>query len=98
VRRLFAWTAGLVGITALARVLARRQRRAEAESRLPAAAPDPAEELRRKLSATRSSEPATGDEPPPAGDAGRSETIDERRARVHAKAQEAIEAMQGPAE
>jgi hypothetical protein len=95
VRTLIGWAAGLVGIAALARVLARRQVRREAESRRPAPAADPAEELRRKLSATRSSAPAATSEEPPAAPA---ETIDERRARVHAKAQEAIEAMQGPAE
>ena len=96
-RSLIGWAAGLVGIAALARVLARRQVRRAAESRLPAPAADPAEELRRKLSATRSSEPAATSEEAPA-DAAERQTIDERRARVHAKAQEAIEAMQGPAE
>ena len=76
--------AGLVGIAALARVLARRRPRhgaPSASSEAPAPASDPAEELRRKLSATR----ATPDE-----------TLEERRSRVHAKAQEAIEAMQDP--
>jgi hypothetical protein len=97
VRRLIGWAAGLVGIAALARVLARRQVRRDAELRLPpSTAADPAEKLRRTLSASRSIEPPeTSVEPPPAEP---SETVDERRARVHAKAQEAIEAMQGPAE
>jgi hypothetical protein len=89
VRRLFGWTAGLVSIAALARVLARRRRH---EARPPAPDPglDPADELRRKLSETRVEAEAT--ESP--GTAGPTETLDERRSRVHAKAQEAIEAMQ----
>jgi hypothetical protein len=97
VRRLFGWTAGLVGIAALARLLARRQARREAVPALrPPSEADPAEALRRKLSDTR----ATDDTEPSARDAGPAdeptETLDERRARVHAKAQEAIEAMQEP--
>jgi hypothetical protein len=86
--------AGLVGIAALARLLARR--RSHHRTRAPAleappSAADPAEELRRKLSETRatSDEPAGAAEPAPGA-----ETLEERRSRVHAKAQEAIEAMQ----
>jgi hypothetical protein len=89
VRKLFGWTAGLVGIAALARVLARRQR-AHARATTPALEPDPADALRQKLSETRATPDAPAEpramEPP--------ETIEERRARVHAKAKEAIEAMQ----
>ena len=109
VRRLFAWTAGVVGIAALARLLA-RARRPEPEPWTPAG-DERAEALRRKLSETR----ATVEAPAPGYDAtlasataeahgaeredapapGRpSESIEERRARVHAKAQEAIDAMQ----
>jgi hypothetical protein len=81
--------AGLVSIAALARVLARRRRR-EAYAPAPEAAQDPADELRRKLSETReaagSVERADSTEP--------AETLEERRSRVHSKAQEAIEAMQ----
>ena len=95
-RRLFAWGAGLVGIAALARVLARRRPRHGAPSASSEPASDPAEELRRKLSATR----ATPDEPSESQDiappAEPTETLEERRSRVHAKAQEAIEAMQDP--
>ena len=59
---------------------------------------DPAEELRRKLEAQRHGEPAPAPAPelqPAAAD----ETLDERRARVHAKAREAMDAMRddGPA-
>ena len=90
VRRLFGWMAGLVGIAALARLLASRRARLQAPAHAPALpAPDPAEELRRKLAETRE-QPATASE-----DAGPpTETIDERRARVHAKAQEALDAME----
>jgi hypothetical protein len=103
VRRLFAWTAGVVGIAALARLLA-RARRPEPE---PAATVDErAEALRRKLSETRSPDEAgaraedtvalaAGTAPgPPTPPPRPTETVEERRARVHAKAQEAIDAMQ----
>ena len=49
-------------------------------------AADPAEELRRKLAAQRPSEVETG---PAVVD----ETLEERRARVHARAREAMDAM-----
>ena len=81
--------AGLVSIAALARVLARRRRR-EAYAPAPEAAQDPADELRRKLSETREAAGTVG----PAGSTEPTETLDERRSRVHSKAQEAIEAMQ----
>jgi len=89
VGKLFGWAAGLVGIAALARVLARRQRAAHAPAARPALAPDPADALRRKLSDTRMTSESAA--PPPAEPR---ETIEERRSRVHAKAQEAIDAMQ----
>lgn len=85
VRRLFGWTAGLVSIAALARVLARRRRHETPTPASPASG-DPADELRRKLSETRGATEAAPAEP--------SETLEERRSRVHAKAQEAIDAMQ----
>ena len=91
VRRLFGWTAGLVSIAALARVLARRRRHETPPPSLPEAG-DPADELRRKLSETREAAGAT--ESRQSAPATPGETIDERRARVHAKAQEAIDAMQ----
>ena len=89
-RRLIGWTAGLVGIAALARLLAARRDRAAPA--LPPAPPaeDPAEELRRKLAESR-------DADAPAAEATTTpeavESLEERRARVHAKAQEALEAM-----
>lgn len=91
--------AGLVGIAALARVLARRRGRHELPAtRLPQRETDPADELRRKLSETR--ETPTVDAPTERPDSSQAtpaepqETLDERRSRVHAKAQEAIDAMQ----
>jgi hypothetical protein len=84
--------AGLAGVAALARYLARRER-AKAAVAPSVPATDPADELRRKLSESRS-EPSATDEPvdvtePP-------ESLEERRARVHAKAEAAIAEMQEP--
>jgi hypothetical protein len=90
VQRLFGWMAGLVSIAALARVLARRRRRETQAAEQQAVAQDPAEELRRKLSETREAAVPTE----PAGPSEPTETLEDRRSRVHAKAQEAIEAMQ----
>lgn len=90
VRRLFGWMAGLVSIAALARVLARRRRHEKRAADQQAVAQDPADELRRKLSESREAAGATE----PAGPPEPTETLEERRSRVHAKAQEAIEAMQ----
>jgi hypothetical protein len=103
VRRLFAWIAGLVGIAALARLLSARQARVDA-SPLPGppVEDDPAEALRRKLSETRDEQAtasATADRAVHSTDDTDSEpaeTLDDRRARIHAKAQEAIDAMQEP--
>ena len=90
-RRLIGWTAGVIGIAALARALSRRQARHERATVAPPV-DDRAEALRRKLDETRAAEPV------PAVDVTEpdapKESLDERRARVHAKAQEAIEAMQ----
>ena len=95
-RRLFGWMAGLVGhrrarAPAGGAPRAGRGCRRHCRSRRPRA--DPAEELRRKLAESR-------DEPRRGGrDARRrrarepTESLEERRARVHAKAQEAIDAM-----
>ena len=83
-RRVFGWTAGLVSIAALARLLGRRHAPKPAEP-----APDPADDLRRKLRETRATAPPDREPEvaPPA------ETIEERRAGVHAKAKKAIDAM-----
>jgi hypothetical protein len=84
-----AWVAGLVGIAALGRWLARRSRRNAPQAVPEAPAADPAEELRRRLDETREgSAPAPG-----APAAVEEQTIDERRAAVHRQAEDAIAAM-----
>ncbi|HEU0334929.1 MAG TPA: hypothetical protein VFR43_00150, partial [Gaiellaceae bacterium] len=61
----------------------------------PQPAADPAEELRRRLEQARAEEPpAPPDEPAPA--VPRAASIEDRRARVHARAQEALELMREP--
>lgn len=95
-RRLIGWTAGVVGIAALARMLARRR-----VHRAPAAPAPPvddhADALRRKLDEARASEAASpSTEEPELDREAPQESLAERRARVHAKAQEAIDAMQEP--
>jgi hypothetical protein len=102
-KRALAWFAGLVGIAALGRWLARRGPQEQQPTPSFVTAPpapaagavapesittDPAEELRRRLAEAREADPV----PAPAA-AAADETLDERRARVHAKAREAIDAM-----
>lgn len=101
-KRSLAWLTGIVGIAALGRMLSRRK--ASGTPVEPSAPPtpaveeivldpaaDPAEELRRKLAAARQPEPPAEPEVV--------ETLEERRERVHAKAREAMDAMndEGPA-
>ena len=81
-RRLFRWVIGLASALAVWRVWSRRRRPAPAEP-----APDPADELRRKLARRATTRLAAPEERLP------DESLEERRARVHAKAQEAIESM-----
>lgn len=101
-KRSLAWLAGIVGIAALGRWLASRKvSHTPVEQPAPECddvdesvldpATDPAEELRRKLAAARQPEASTESDPV--------ETLEERRARVHAKAREAMDAMnnEGPA-
>jgi hypothetical protein len=92
VRRLIGWTAGLVGIAALARLLAARRDRSEAPALPPSTSPaeDPADELRRKLAESRDADAPAAE---PTEPSERNESLEERRARVHAKAQEALSAM-----
>ena len=90
-RRLFGWTAGLVGIAALARLVAARRARLEAPALPARPEQDPAEELRRRLAESRDdSGPAAENVQEPSAPP---ESLDDRRARVHAKAQEAMSAM-----
>jgi hypothetical protein len=89
VKRAFASLAGLIGIAALGRWLAKRTHPVASPVEPVEATPaDPAEELRRKLADARVAEPDVAPVPEPPD-----ETLDERRARVHAKAREAIDSM-----
>ena len=87
-RRGLAWLAGALGIAALVR--SRRKRQLD-EAWAPPAAPvpapplptDPADDLRAALDETRADEPPA-EEPA---------SLEERRRKVHERAQEAIDAM-----
>ncbi len=90
-KRALASFASLVGIAALGRWLSHRRHPAPTVPKpVEPPAADPAEELRRKLANARQTEPEpeTATEP-----AAPEESLEERRARVHAKAREAIDAM-----
>jgi hypothetical protein len=89
-RRAFAWLSGLVGVATLSRVVWRR--RVARERREQQA--DPVTELRDTLARTRGEADAgtpPQSEPDPV-------SPEERRARVHERAQETIERMRGPSE
>jgi hypothetical protein len=86
-RRALAWTAGIVGIAALARLLRRRAAAASAE---PEPAPDPADELRRVLDESRGAEEVVL---PAAPELSEQASLEERRADVHARAESAIARM-----
>jgi hypothetical protein len=75
-KRLLALVAGGLGLRALLR---RRSR--------PALSPSPADDLRAKLAQTKVAEPEPEPEPEPA----QPETVEDRRAGVHAKARQAID-------
>ncbi len=99
-RRLFGWMAGLASVAALAK-LYQRWRHDARPVEVPGSAPDPAEELRRKLDEVRATGAPDDGARPTAGavdatdDAAAGATIEERRAAIHARAQEAIDAMKG---
>ena len=95
-RRLFGWVAGLVGIAAAARYLARRSRAATPPPAPSTTQADPAEALRRKLDEARTEPSAPAPPDSATAEAAARETLDERRARVHAKAEAAIAEMQEP--
>jgi hypothetical protein len=75
-KRLLALVAGGLGLRA---ILRRRSR--------PAVSPSPAEDLRAKLAETKAQEPEVHDEP----EQVQPETVEGRRADVHAKARQAID-------
>ena len=79
--------AGVVSIAALARLLSRRHHHEPPG----APEPDPAGELKAKLAASREPEPEETAPPPEAA-----LSLDDRRAQVHEKAQQAIDEMRGP--
>ena len=95
-RRLFGWVAGLVGIAAAARYLARRSRAAAPPPAPETTQADPAEALRRKLDEARTEPSAPAPPDSETAEEAPRETLDERRARVHAKAEAAIAEMQEP--
>jgi hypothetical protein len=96
-RRLFGWMAGLASVAALAK-LYQRWRREARPTEAPGSEPDPAEELRRKLDEVRASgapDAAPGPTTDVSDEAATGATIEERRAAIHARAQEAIDTMKG---
>lgn len=90
-RRALTWLAGLAGIAALLRRRS-RQRAAAPQSTAALSTPsaDPVVELRQKLEETRTADPA------PSAGVEPSFSLDERRARVHERAQDAINLMHSP--
>jgi hypothetical protein len=97
---LFRWLAGLAGLAGLVKLLRRRRAGTLPERDTEAIEPDPAEELKRRLADAREqpalSHLAATSEPEPAYEPeSESEPmpLTERRARLHAKAQETIESM-----
>ncbi len=82
-RKGLAWLAGGLGLAALLRALTGRRR-----APVPAPAPpDPAAELRAAVAESRPEEPAPDAEPT---------SLEERRRKVHERAQEAIDSMHEP--
>jgi hypothetical protein len=96
-RRLLSFLLGAAGVAAGARLLHRRGRRADAP------AGDPAAELRRRLDESREivgerGEFEAGETPVDAVEDVAPPSLEERRRRVHERAQEAIESMRLPDE
>ena len=77
-KRLLALVAGGLGLRALIRRFSR-----------PALSPSPAEDLRAKLAQAKTSEPVA--EPQPEPEPAQPESVEDRRADVHAKARQAID-------
>jgi hypothetical protein len=100
-RNLVRWMAGLAGIAALAKLFGARPRTVPALTQGEAEGDDPAAELRRKLAEARSGAPeASAQETvtaasaePPARSPEPERSLEERRAEIHARAKDAIDAM-----
>ena len=92
-RRLIGWTAGVVGVAALARMLARRR-----PAPKPVAAPPADDHAEASDAASAPTSTADVEDVEDVEDEAPRESLENRRARVHAKAQEAIDAMQEPLE
>lgn len=86
-RRALAWVTGIVGVAALARLLHHRR---HAGAVAPPEAVDPADELRRTLADRREAEEEPIDS---SAEAVVEPSLDERRAAVHTRAEEAIAQM-----
>jgi len=85
-RKLLTWLLVTLGVAALVRRLRRRGQAADSASES-SAGEDPADELRRKLEAARSEEPAQ------ATAASTEGTVEERRADVHEEGRAALHEM-----
>ncbi|HEU0247726.1 MAG TPA: hypothetical protein VFR38_11635 [Gaiellaceae bacterium] len=89
-RKLLKWIVVTVGVTALVRWF--RRRGAEPEIAAPPTTDDPAEELRRKLAASREAEE------PAEAPAASETTVEERRADVHEQGRATLDEMKSPDE
>jgi hypothetical protein len=87
------WLAGAVGLAALLRHLSRRQAPATVPPAAPPVGEDPADELRRKLADQHAGVEVEADAEPVPTDEEDAAGLEERRARVHAQAQAAIDSM-----
>jgi hypothetical protein len=87
--RLLRWILGLLSALAIWRLWSRRRREAPVADVETVPVADPADELRRKLAETRDEPAAETADAVTAAD----ESLEDRRARVHSKAQEAMDAM-----
>ena len=94
-RKALTWLAGAVGLAALLRHLSRRHAPSTVSTASPPVEPDPADELRRRLAGQQVDEEPGAAEETVADDADATDStaLEERRARVHAQAQAAIDSM-----
>ena len=90
-RRWLAWIAGALGLAALIRRLRRRRQAAATADPWSPPAVDPADELRAALTETEGGVPDQ-----PVEDATQPASLEERRRKVHERAQEALDTMRDP--